>query len=170
MCHLSLKLPHEEGSGDTAGQEGGTLAELCFRRYFPALSFAIPHKESKLDDKIGNRSSPKNVTLKTNNDWKGVCTNLECAAKCLVLFVLCLKAEQAAMSEIIYKCTHVCAHTQTQSSTFASQSAVACTLHMEYHVCAKGPSSEGVVLSGPTKERIIAIYIAGKPERLQKRD
>lgn len=70
MCHLSFKLPHEQGNGDTAGQEGSTLAELRFRRYFPALSFAILHKELRLDDKIGNGSSPKNAILKTSNDWK----------------------------------------------------------------------------------------------------
>lgn len=35
------------------------VAELCFGRYFPALSFAIPHEESKLNGKTGNGSSPK---------------------------------------------------------------------------------------------------------------
>lgn len=62
---------------------------------------------------------------------------------CLVWFILCLKAEQAALSEIIYKCSHECAHTQTQSSAFASRSAAACTLHMKDHVCAKGASPRG---------------------------
>lgn len=90
------------------------MAELCFRRYFPALFFAISHKESKSDDKAGNGSSSKNAILKTSSGWKGVCINLECAAKCLVWFILCLKAEQAAVSEIMYKCTHVCAHTNTE--------------------------------------------------------
>lgn len=126
--------------GILLGRQGGTLAELCFRKYFPALSFAILHKESKLDmDPPHKMPSSKPVVL----GRRRVFTNLECAGRCLLWFILCLKAEQEAVSEITHECTHECAHTQTQSSAFASRSTITCTLHMKAHVCAKGASPRG---------------------------
>lgn len=157
----ALNWPMGRAAGMLRGSKWGRWPSWVSGNIF--LLFVIFHKDLKLDDEIESRSPnimPFSKPVMVGR--KRICIKLESARKELGCFILCLKPKQASG-----EWSHIHMHTQTQSSTFLSNSVVAWPPHMKDHVCAEGASPRESYAFGDCKGEN-HWYIAGRPKRLQK--